>query len=211
VTETVGVGQSELDIAEAADTTVVVLVPESGDSIQAMKAGLMEIADVFVINKADRPGADRLAQEIEIMLHMRLGDGRTADAGHHGVSLRSVGKAARQRTKIVAEEAGGWAIPVLKTVAQKGEGIDELLTTLDAHRVYLQESGELSRRRRHRLEERTRAAVDRELRLLAWRRGPGEAMLREALPQLESGSQSPYSVAASIVAATLEREGGSGP
>ncbi|HEX2190949.1 MAG TPA: methylmalonyl Co-A mutase-associated GTPase MeaB, partial [Longimicrobiaceae bacterium] len=79
--ETVGVGQSELEVAGTADTTVVVLVPESGDSIQAMKAGLMEIADVFVINKADRPGADRLAQEIEAMLHMRPGDGAPAAAG----------------------------------------------------------------------------------------------------------------------------------
>src|SRR5690606_10817327 len=69
--ETVGVGQSELDIAAAADTTIVVLVPESGDSIQAMKAGLMEIADLFVINKADRPGAERLAREVEMMLHLR--------------------------------------------------------------------------------------------------------------------------------------------
>ena len=81
LTETVGVGQTELEIAETADTTVVVLVPESGDSIQAMKAGLMEIADVFVINKADRPGADRLAQELEVMLHMRLGEARSAGGG----------------------------------------------------------------------------------------------------------------------------------
>ncbi|HEX7238651.1 MAG TPA: methylmalonyl Co-A mutase-associated GTPase MeaB, partial [Longimicrobiaceae bacterium] len=124
--ETVGVGQSELEIAETADTTVVVLVPESGDSIQAMKAGLMEIADLFVINKADRPGADRLAQEIEVMLHMRLGEGPPAAAGHHGVSLRTVGKAARERSREAAEEGGGWAIPVLKTVGQTGEGIDEL-------------------------------------------------------------------------------------
>ena len=69
--ETVGVGQSELDIASKAQTTVVVLVPESGDGIQTMKAGLMEIADLFVINKADRDGADKLAEEIEISLHMR--------------------------------------------------------------------------------------------------------------------------------------------
>src|SRR3954465_9615163 len=71
--ETVGVGQSELDIARTADTSVVVLVPESGDSIQTLKAGLMEIADIFTVNKADRPGADRLRNEIEIMLGMRGG------------------------------------------------------------------------------------------------------------------------------------------
>src|SRR5690625_2778816 len=71
--ETVGVGQSELDIARTADTTLVVLVPEAGDSIQAMKAGLMEISDLFVVNKADRPGADKLAREIEISLRFRSG------------------------------------------------------------------------------------------------------------------------------------------
>jgi LAO/AO transport system kinase len=197
--ETVGVGQSELEIAETADTTVVVLVPESGDSIQAMKAGLMEIADVFVVNKADRPGADRLAQELEVMLHMRLGEAQPAAAGHHGVSLKSVGKAARERSNSAAAERGGWAIPVLKTVAQKGEGIDELMATLERHRVYLQESGELSRRRQRRLGERVRAVVERDPKILAWRKGAGEEILQDSLAQLESGDESPYSVAARIV------------
>ena len=73
IMETVGVGQSELEIARAADTTVVILVPESGDSIQALKAGLMEIADLFVVNKADRPGAERVRNDIELMLGMRHG------------------------------------------------------------------------------------------------------------------------------------------
>jgi LAO/AO transport system kinase len=201
VMETVGVGQSELEIAETADSTVVVLVPESGDSIQAMKAGLMEIADIFVINKADRPGADRLAQELEVMLHMRLGEAQPAAAGHHGVSLRTVGRAARERVRDTAAEQGGWAIPVIKTVAQRGEGIEELVATLDRHAGYLEKSGELSHRRRRRYEDRARAAVDRRLRVLAWRTGPGEEILREALPALESGEESPYSVAARIVRA----------
>ena len=201
ILETVGVGQSELEIAGTADTTVVILVPESGDSIQAMKAGLMEIANIFVINKADRPGADRLAQELEVMLHMRLGEAAPAAAGHHGVSLRSVGKASRARSREAAEEQGGWAIPVLKTVAQSGEGIDELLRTLDAHGAYLQESGELSRRRQGRLAERVRGVVDRQLRLLAWAEGPGNEILEKALPDLASGDESPYSVAARIVRA----------
>ena len=85
--ETVGVGQTELEITGAADTVVVVLVPESGDSIQAMKAGLMEIADVFVVNKADRPGADRLVSEIETALHLRAGRALGRVPAHHGVDL----------------------------------------------------------------------------------------------------------------------------
>jgi GTPase len=198
VMETVGVGQSELDVAGTADTSVVVLVPESGDSIQAMKAGLMEIADVFVINKADRPGADRLAQELEVMLHMRLGELPPA-AGHHGVSLKSVGRAAREGARKAAEETGGWAIPVLKTVSQTGEGIEALARTLDRHRVYLRESGELSRRRQARLAERVRAVVERRLQRLAWVSGRGEALLEASLPALEAGEASPYEVAERIV------------
>lgn len=199
ILETVGVGQSELEIAGTADTTVVILVPESGDSIQAMKAGLMEVADIFVINKADRPGADRLAQEIEVMLHMRLGEAAPAAAGHHGVSLRSVGRASRERSREAAEEGGGWAIPVIRTVAQSGEGIPELIGTLDRHRVYLEQTGELGRRRQARLAERVRAVVDRRLRTLAWTGGRGETILQQALPALAAGSESPYTVAAQIV------------
>jgi LAO/AO transport system kinase len=197
ILETVGVGQTELDIAGTADTSVVVLVPESGDSIQAMKAGLMEIADVFVINKADRPGADKLAQEIEVMLHMRLGD-MPASAGHHGVSLKTVQKHAREDCTR-ADETGEWAIPVIRTVAQNGEGLDELQRTLDRHQVYLNESGELSRRRQRRLAERVRAVVERRLQRLVWERGQGDEILRASLAALEAGADSPYTVAERIV------------
>lgn len=205
LTETVGVGQSELEIARAADTTVVVLVPESGDSIQAMKAGLMEIADVFVVNKADRPGADRLAQELELMLHMRLGEA-AGGAGHHGVRAGVGAKArARERERIGAE--GGWAIPVLKVVAESGEGVEALVETLDRHSVYLQESGGLARRRRQRVSDRVRSLVERELKRRVWEVGGGETMLREAMPALSDGSLSPYEMAARIVDSVLERGG----
>jgi len=203
LTETVGVGQSELEIAETADSTVVVLVPESGDSIQAMKAGLMEIADIFVVNKADRPGADKLAQELETMLHMRTGEAGTGPAGHHGVSARMARRQGSERAPapVPVTEDRTWTVPVLKAVAPKGEGVDDLLATLDRHRVYLQESGQLSQRRLRRYEDRTRAAVERELKDLVWRRGSGQQILEDALPALESGAESPYSVSARIVRA----------
>jgi LAO/AO transport system kinase len=207
VMETVGVGQSELEIAGTADTSVVVLVPESGDSIQAMKAGLMEIADVFVINKADRPGADRLAQEIEVMLHMRLGEGPPQAAGHHGVNLKAFGRAARERGRSAAQEHGAWAIPVVKTVGQTGEGVDELLRTLDRHYVYLQDTGELSARRQRRLAERVRAVVERRLQRMAWVHGRGEEILQESLPGVERGEESPYAVAERIVREVAGRAG----
>ncbi|HEY8469670.1 MAG TPA: methylmalonyl Co-A mutase-associated GTPase MeaB [Longimicrobiales bacterium] len=237
--ETVGVGQSELDIAAAADTTIVVLVPESGDSVQAMKAGLMEIADVFVINKADRPGAERLAREVEMMLRLRAGDVMHKVPAHHGVDLSRVRRRAAEPGARAAggrdgaresgapdageaaapaaaggrpgpagdgdaaggEQPGPWAIPVLQTVAATGQGVDELAATLDRHHAWLQASGELARRRRRRLAERVREAVDRGLRELAWTERGGEAILEESLPALEAGTTTPYEVAERIVRA----------
>jgi len=109
IVETVGVGQSELDIARTADSTLVVLVPESGDGIQAMKAGLMEVADLFAINKSDRPGADRLAREVAMMLHLRMGETLRNVPAHHGVDMkrasRRIGGATRRAR--VLEERGG--------------------------------------------------------------------------------------------------------
>src|SRR5215212_6852860 len=126
IIETVGVGQSELDVSRNADSTVVVLVPESGDSIQTLKAGLMEIADIFVVNKADRPGADRLRNELELMLGLRSGGTLKNVPAHHGVDLSrpmttdeqlamNPGRAARAAAK--AQGADRWTPPVLRSVA----------------------------------------------------------------------------------------------
>src|SRR3954452_7176720 len=130
--ETVGVGQSELDVARTADSSLVILVPESGDSIQTLKAGLMEIADIFAVNKADRPGADRLRNELELMLGLRDGNTLKNVPAHHGVDLgramtkaeqlaMNPGRAARQAAK--HEDPGHWTPPVLRTIAAKGEGV----------------------------------------------------------------------------------------
>ncbi len=215
--ETVGVGQSELDIAAAADTTVVVLVPESGDSIQTMKAGLMEAADLFVVNKADRPGAERLAQEVQLMLQIRLGDAGPARTGHHGIDVRRARKAGQGQAQAQgghgeggrnagkpaeaanAQDAATWTIPVIQTIADTGEGVDELLEALDRHLTWLQTSGELSRRRKQRLAERVRDVVRRQLLALAWSEHDGRAILQEALPALEAGDTTPYEVASRIV------------
>jgi len=199
IIETVGVGQSELDVAAAADTTLVVLVPESGDSIQAMKAGLMEIADIFDINKSDRPGADRLAREVDMMLHLRLGNALKNVPAHHGVRLgdRGTGGLGDKSNK---RNDGAWAIPVLQTVAETGQGVPELAAALDNHRVWLGESGELAKRRRARLAERVKEAVERRLQDVAWREKAGERILEEAIAELEGGYVTPYEVAERIVA-----------
>src|SRR3954463_1199568 len=138
IIETVGVGQGELDVSRNADSTVVVLVPESGDSIQTLKAGLMEIADTFVVNKADRPGADRMRHELELMLGLRSGEVLKHVPAHHGVQLgRAMTRAERlamNPAKAAREAAGAttdaasWTPPVLPTVAMKGEGIEAVVS-----------------------------------------------------------------------------------
>ena len=194
IIETVGVGQSELDVAAAADTTLVVLVPESGDGVQAMKAGLMEIADVFDINKADRPGADRLAREVDMMLHLRLGNVMKNIPAHHGIV-----KAKRREGEKARLDDGAWAIPVLQTVAETGKGVPELAEALNKHKAWLEQSGELSKRRRTRLAERVREAVERRLQDVAWREKGGQQLLDTALDDLEGGRLTPYTVADRIV------------
>jgi LAO/AO transport system kinase len=118
--ETVGVGQDEVEVVRTVQTNVVVLVPGMGDDIQAIKAGIMEIGDVFVVNKADRPGADKTVTEVTMMMSL-------------------------------VEEHGDWVPPIVKTVASRSEGIDELDAAIVKHYEYLSASGELDRRNRDRV------------------------------------------------------------
>ena len=131
--ETVGVGQSEVEVASLADSTVVVLSPEAGDSVQAMKAGVMEVADLFVVNKADRRGADRMVHDVEDALNL------------------------------AHPEPGAWRPPVLQTVASSGQGIDPLIDALHEHLAHQRSSGEFARRRlraaRHKVEELVAAGL----------------------------------------------------
>lgn len=136
--ETVGVGQSELDIASAADTTVVVLVPESGDGIQAMKAGLMEIADFFVLNKADRPGAEQAVMSLKMILGFR------------------------------SHTSESWMPDVLKTQANEGKGIEEVAGYIQKHHAFLEASGGLERKRKARLENRIREIIENQLHIDFW-------------------------------------------
>ena len=136
--ETVGVGQSELDISKAADTTVVVLVPESGDAIQAMKAGLMEIADVFVLNKSDLPGTENALMALQSILSMRPHNEDT------------------------------WMPEILKTIAYENSGVEELLNKIQAHFSYLSESDKLKQRRETSLKERIKEIVQQHLAKEIW-------------------------------------------
>jgi len=190
--ETVGVGQTELDIARTAESTVLVLVPESGDGIQTLKAGVMEIAYVYVMNKSDRPGADKLRQEIEVMLGIGRGNAFRHMSAHHG---NKTGEGGRGRAKTDGE----WEPPVLATVATTGQGVVELVAALDRHRTWLEASGAFTARRRARLAERTRAAVDRAVHQWIWRETGAEELLARRLDEVLEGGRSPYDVAAEIL------------
>ena len=113
--ETVGVGQSEVEIAGLADTTLVLLAPGMGDGIQAAKAGILEIGDLYVVNKADRDGADQVRRDLRSML------------------------------ALAERPEGAWRPPIVKTVASKAEGLDEVVAAIDEHRAWLESSGELER------------------------------------------------------------------
>lgn len=196
--ETVGVGQTELDVAATAETTVLVLVPESGDGIQTLKAGVMEIAEVYVINKSDRPGADKLRQEIEVMLGIRKGNAFAHITPHHNPRAAKGGEVKRRRGEAAATP-DSWEAPVLTTVASKGDGISELIAALDKHHEFLVRSGKLEERRRRRLAARTRAVVNRAIRQWVWDETQAENLMAQRLDDIAAGTRSPYDVAAEVL------------
>lgn len=231
--ETVGVGQTQLEIQAAADTTAVVLVPESGDGIQAMKAGLMEIADVFVVNKSDRVGADRLVREIRQALLLKAGLASHDAPGHHGVDLSRVasgrgtdrggehpgdhGAAPPGDAGVPAADPPGkppgprWQIPVLKTSAGRGEGIDEFLEQLVAHHRHLTDSGLLEARRERRARGRIRDVVERRLRRRALDTMETDPRFAGWASDVGAGRETAYGVADRIVRAIFNRVPEYGP
>ena len=168
--ETVGVGQNEIDIMESADTVVVMLVPEAGDTIQTMKAGLLEIADIMVVNKADRPGADNLVTELNTMLHM--------SANYKDVK---------------------WQIPVLTTQAANNIGISELFEQIEKHRLQLRNTGLLEKnrqeKRRREFVETVEDRVTRGLLQLI----ENDPKLSTYMGMVQSGEMDPYSAADEIL------------
>lgn len=192
IIETVGVGQSEMDVSRAADSTVLVLVPESGDGIQTLKSGIMEIADLFVVNKADRSGADKLLREIEISLGIRRGNAFRHVPAHHGA------RPSRREAALAADD-GRWKQPVIQTVAVRDEGTSALLEGLEQHFEWLKTSGTLEERRRRRMLERSREVFERALRRWVWKETDAEARLGARLEDEMAGRVSPYEVAAEVL------------
>jgi LAO/AO transport system kinase len=150
--ETVGAGQAEVDIARTAHTTIVVEVPGLGDDIQAIKAGILEIADVFAVNKADLEGADHAVMALRMMLDLNLAG--TRSVMHHGRLIDVV--SAAQPPAATPQQAPAWRPPIYKTVATRREGIEALADAIQDHRSHLEQTGGLAQR------ERERAAAELE-------------------------------------------------
>ena len=165
--ETVGVGQAEVEVAGLADTTLVALAPGFGDAVQVAKAGILEVADVFVVNKADRDGAEVVARDLRQMLHLG--------------------------------EARPWSVPVVLTVAERGEGVDKLVEAIAGHRAHLESSGELERRRRQRAAREIEEVALADLRTELGELGRGEA-LDTLAEQVAAGKLGPYGAADQLLA-----------
>ncbi|EMA70221.1 LAO/AO transporter ATPase [Halorubrum aidingense JCM 13560] len=202
IIETVGAGQNEVDVVRTADTVAVLVQPGSGDDIQTLKAGILEIGDVFVVNKADMDGAERTLAELEEMVHRRESPTKGLDTGHHGFEVPDHPDDGADEASAdgEADDAPVWTPEVLRTVANTGDGVAALIDAFDAHASHLRESGEIQATKRQRYAEEIRTLVRSDVGALATdeieRRG-GIDDLADAVRRRETD---PYSVAAEIVA-----------
>lgn len=154
--ETVGVGQDELEVTRTADTTLVIMAPGMGDDIQAIKAGILECADVFAVNKADREGADGTARQLELMISLGQSTAPVkGQLGHHGVTAQCGAKAERELAKPPTPKEE-WVAPITMCVATQGKGVAELVTQLREHREWLDGTPAGGRRKLQRLREAMR-------------------------------------------------------
>ncbi len=183
--ETVGAGQAEVDIVRLAHTTLVVEAPGMGDDIQAIKAGILEIADIIVINKADRPGVENTERALRAMLEFSRPHLKHVPVGHFPLPA-------------VEEPKEGWKPPLLLTIATQGEGIRELMQAINQHSVYLRESGEHQERERIRLQ----AELDRhiqDLLVTQWRENLSTQVYQNILTELVERRLSPAQAAARLL------------
>lgn len=173
IVETVGVGQSEVDIVKTADTTMVVVIPGMGDDIQAIKAGILEIGDLFTINKADREGTDKLNIEIEMMLELNP---------EHVV----------------------WRPPINRTIASKGEGIEAVVDSIEAHKAYLIESGKLNDIRKARIKNEVTAMLNDHVNRYIDKNVIQTDEFDNLVVKMQSREIEPYSVVDDIVGKVLK-------
>ena len=173
IIETVGTGQAEVEVMRAAQTVLVVTAPGMGDEVQAIKAGILEIADIFVVSKADKPGADQTVAELAMLL--------------------SLDPTRRQHDKTKPY----WRIPVLKTAAIKDQGIARLVDAIQEHYAYLVESGMLSERAQRQVRSEVQALLGQAL-LNALRQTVSEDEWRKLIEDITARERDPYSVASQL-------------
>ena len=198
IIETVGAGQNEIDVVRTADTVAVLVPPGTGDNVQKLKAGILEIADVFVVNKADLEGADRTVQELREMLQVENDVNPIISSGHHGPDTEAVGTTSTGETEDGSED-DDWTPRVVETIATTGDGLEEFLDSLDAHREFLAESGQLDEQVRLRYGEEIRTLVREDVRSLLEaeieRQGGMDAFVEDVIDR----ETDPYTVANRIV------------
>jgi LAO/AO transport system kinase len=187
--ETVGAGQSEVDIARLAHTTLVVEAPGLGDEIQAIKAGILEIADILVINKADRPGVESTERALKTMLELAHPVQKIFQ--HHGTFMAIASHPEAEQTPL-------WLPPICRTVATEAKGLPELLEAIQRHGEYLRQSGDWEKRERARLEAEFDALVQNEL-VARFRAGLTEKRLDETLDSIQKRSISPREAVNSLL------------
>lgn len=206
IIETVGAGQSEVDIAKLAHTTLVVEAPGLGDDIQALKAGILEIADILVINKADRPGVELTERALRSMLQLSH-PGEQAFLHHSNKSGHRRVADDQPPDNVGVTDSALWQAPIIKTVALHGQGIEELRTAIEQHRQYLIKTSEFERRERSRL----KAEVDlllRETLLQRWRAGIADGQYEQVLECLLRREISPWSAVQHLVDSSHWNGGG---
>ncbi len=208
IVETVGAGQNEVAVVETADTVAVLVQPGSGDDVQMLKAGILEIGDVFVVNKADKPGADQMVQQLREMLGMRDGGGRP---GHSGGGERGDGGGAGdgEPGAVDGESEQTWTPPVVETVATTGEGVAELLDVLADHRAFLESSGQLVETTRDRYAEEIRTLLRDDAATLLEDEIAARGGIESLVDAVMARETDPYTIADEIVgpiADCLERE-----
>jgi len=177
IVETVGVGQDEVDIAKTADTTIVVLAPGLGDTIQSMKAGVMEIADLYVVNKADRSGADELVSEVNVRVEQDS-----------------------QIKKAV------WKPPIVKTIAVENQGTDTLVEAIEKHRIFLQQSGKLTKNRREKTRQETLALLRDEISRNVLEKVLGNGRFDALIDDIVAQKKDPYTSVQEIIRTIFPEE-----
>jgi len=191
--ETVGAGQSEVDIARLAHTTLVIEAPGLGDDIQAIKAGILEIADILVVNKADLAGVEATERALRSML--QLGHPVQHNFRHHG-RTETV-----ESTTAIASLAALWLPPIVRTIAPDGKGISELVSQILRHRQHLQATGDWQRREQIRLQRELDLLVQESL-VSRWQAGLPEGRYRQVLQDLTTRQISPWQAVAELLNGT---------